>query len=77
MHQLKAAYGLLGDFKGFTVPAKASMLRTVWKENSWEGALAYTERAEQLKQAYQHTTFFTRSRQWAEWYTRALVQQMA
>jgi hypothetical protein len=34
------------------------MLRTAWKENSWEGGLAYVERAAQLRQAYRHTAFF-------------------
>ena len=43
VHHLKAAYGFPGEFKEFRVVAKASMLRTAWKQNFGEGGLAYVE----------------------------------
>ena len=73
---LKSAYGFPGEFKDFRKMAAAAMLRTAWKENACEGGLAHKERSEQLKAAYRGTIFFNRSRQWADWYDRAAVQQM-
>ncbi len=65
VHNLWHAFQFPDEFRRLGWMAKGAMFRTSVYENSKQSGLHITARDHKLRQAYRHTTFFERTRQWA------------
>ncbi len=75
--RLRRGFGFHSELKDARVLAYAAMVQTSLVEDHWSGGLDCVQRGARHRQDCSDTVCFSRSREWADWYQRASVSQMA